>query len=43
MEMFDCIYYELALKFVLIFAQQQVCKFIQNSQIANNVLIIVPH
>lgn len=37
MEMFDCIYYKLALNFDLMLTQQQLCKFIQNSQIVNNV------
>lgn len=39
MEMFDFIYCELALNFDLMFTQQQLCKFIRNSQIVNNVFI----
>lgn len=39
MEVLDCIYCELALNFDLILTHQQVCTFIQNSQIVNNVFI----
>lgn len=37
--MFGCIYCELALNFDLILTHQQVCKFIQNSQIITNIFI----
>lgn len=39
MEMLDCVYYELGLNFDLMLTHQEVCKFVQNSQIDKNVFI----